>query len=214
MDTTTFAYFLTASILLTLAPGPDILYLLTKSLSDGAKSGIILACGLVSGIVFHTTLVMVGVAALIKSSATALFLLKIFGAAYLLYLAFGAFKAAKAKKKLEMHNSQSKSALRITHYAFRIYKRGVLMNVLNPKVLLFFLAFLPQFVDVSRDGASLTILFLGVTFAAQALIIFSIVALFAGRVRTLLLRKKNIGRLFNCVEAVVLTLIAVGLILS
>ena len=199
-------YFLTASILLTLAPGPDILYLLTKSLADGAKSGIILACGLVSGIVFHTTLVMVGVAALIKSSATALLLLKIFGAAYLLFLAFGAFKSARAGKKLSLSKSGAKSS------AAALYKRGVLMNVLNPKVLLFFLAFLPQFVDLSQGGASLRILFLGVVFAAQALIIFSIVAMFAGRVRNLILRKKNIGQILNFVEAVVLALIAIGLI--
>lgn len=198
-------YFLTASILLTLAPGPDILYLLTKSLADGAKSGIILACGLVSGIVFHTTLVMVGVAALIKSSATALLLLKIFGAAYLLFLAFGAFKSARAGKKLSLSKSGAKSSLA------SLYKRGVLMNVLNPKVLLFFLAFLPQFVDL--NGSSLQILFLGVVFAAQALIIFSIIALCAGRVRNLILRKKNIGQILNFVEAAVLTLIAVGLIL-
>lgn len=198
-------YFLTASILLTLAPGPDILYLLTKSLADGAKSGIILACGLVSGIVFHTTLVMVGVAALIKSSATALLLLKIFGAAYLLFLAFGAFKAARAGKKLSLSRAGAKSSL------LALYKRGILMNVLNPKVLLFFLAFLPQFVDL--NGSSLQILFLGVVFAAQALIIFSIVALFAGRVRNLILRKKNIGQILNFVEALVLALIAVGLIL-
>ncbi len=198
-------YFLTASILLTLAPGPDILYLLTKSLADGAKSGIILACGLVSGIVFHTTLVMVGVAALIKSSATALLLLKIFGAAYLLFLAFGAFKAARAGKKLSLSKAGAKSSL------LALYKRGILMNVLNPKVLLFFLAFLPQFVDL--NGSSLQILFLGVVFAAQALIIFSIIAIFAGRVRNLILRKKNIGQILNFVEALVLAIIAVGLIL-
>ena len=208
MDAATFAYFLTASILLTLAPGPDILYLLAKSLSDGAKAGIILACGLVSGIVFHTTLVMVGVAALLKSSATAMFLLKIFGAAYLLFLAFGAFKSARAGKKISMARSDAKIA------AAALYRRGVLMNVLNPKVLLFFLAFLPQFVNLQSDGASLTILFLGVTFAAQALIIFSVVSLTAGRVRNFLLRKKNIGRTMNFVEAAVLTLIAAGLILS
>ena len=201
-------YFLTASILLTLAPGPDILYLLTKSLADGAKSGIILACGLVSGIVFHTTLVMVGVAALIKSSATALLLLKIFGAAYLLFLAFGAFKSARAKKQLGIRNEK----LGIKK-PLALYKRGVLMNVLNPKVLLFFLAFLPQFVDLSSDGASLRILFLGVVFAAQALIIFSVIAIFAGRVRNLILRKKNVGQILNFVEAAVLALIAVGLIL-
>ena len=206
MDAATFAYFLTASILLTLAPGPDILYLLTKSLSDGAKAGIILACGLVSGIVFHTTLVMVGVAALLKSSTTAMFLLKIFGAAYLLFLALGAFKSARAGKKISLSRSDSKVAAAV------LYKRGVLMNVLNPKVLLFFLAFLPQFVNLQSDGAGLTILFLGVTFAAQALIIFSLVSLTAGRVRKFLLRKKNIGRTMNFIEAAVLTLIAAGLI--
>lgn len=207
MEGSTFGYFLTASILLTLAPGPDILYLLTKSLSDGTKAGIILACGLVSGIVFHTTLVMVGVAALIKSSATAMLLLKIFGAAYLLFLAFGAFKSAQANKKISLSRADKKFS------STALYKRGVLMNVLNPKVLLFFLAFLPQFVKVSSSGASLTILFLGVVFAAQALIIFSIVAIFAGRVRNLLLRRKNIGRILNFVEAAVLALIAVTLIL-
>ena len=206
MDAATFAYFLTASILLTLAPGPDILYLLTKSLSDGAKAGIILACGLVSGIVFHTTLVMVGVAALLKSSTTAMFLLKIFGAAYLLFLALGAFKSARAGKKISLSRSDSKVAAAV------LYKRGVLMNVLNPKVLLFFLAFLPQFVNLQSDGAGLTILFLGVTFAAQALIIFSLVSLTAGRVRKFLLCKKNIGRTMNFIEAAVLTLIAAGLI--
>lgn len=200
-------YFLTASILLTLAPGPDILYLLTKSLSDGAKAGIILACGLVSGIVFHTTLVMVGVATLIKSSATAMLLLKIFGAAYLLFLAFGAFKSARTGKKISLSRAGGKFS------STALYKRGVLMNVLNPKVLLFFLAFLPQFVDLNRDGASLTILFLGIVFAAQALIIFSTVAFFAGRVRNFILHKKNIGQLLNFVESAVLALIALTLIL-
>ena len=209
MEGTTFIYFLTASILLTLAPGPDILYLLTKSLSDGAKCGIILACGLVSGIIFHTTLVMVGVAALIKSSATAMLLLKVFGAAYLLFLAFGAFKSARAgKKQLGMRKNSSE-----IKGAAAIYKRGVLMNVLNPKVLLFFLAFLPQFVNLSSEGASLQILFLGFVFAAQALIIFSCVALFAGRVRKVILGKKNIGQILGFIEAAVLTIIAVGLIL-
>ena len=193
--------------MLTLAPGPDILYLLTKSLSDGAKAGIILACGLASGIIFHTTLVMVGVAALIKSSATAMLLLKIFGAAYLLFLAFGAFKSARAGKKISLTRADKKFS------SAALYKRGVLMNVLNPKVLLFFLAFLPQFVNLSAEGASLTILFLGVVFAVQALIIFSGVAFFAGRVRNLLLRKRNVGQLLNFVEAAVLAIIALTLIL-
>ena len=116
-------------MLLTIAPGPDILYLLTKSLSEGAKIGFILACGLVSGIFFHTMLVMLGVAALIQSSPIALTILKYFGAAYLLFLAFSAFKSTG---NIKLGKADSKSS-----YS-SIYRRGLLMNVLNPKVLLFF----------------------------------------------------------------------------
>ena len=206
MEVGTFFYFLAASILLTLAPGPDILYLLTKSLSSGAKCGIILAAGLVSGIIFHTLLVMVGVAAVIQNSALAMTLLKIFGAAYLLFLAFNAFKEARRGKILSISQADSMSNL------FSLYRRGILMNVLNPKVLLFFLAFLPQFVKNSSD-ASWQIILLGVTFAAQAFVIFSGVAFFAGRLRKFILRKKNLGKIFAYVEAAVLAIIAVSLII-
>ena len=206
MEAGTFFYFLAASILLTIAPGPDILYLLTKSLASGAKSGITLAAGLVSGIVFHTFLVMAGVAAIIQNSALAMLALKIFGAGYLLFLAVKSFKAAKrggqiSIKKIDGENSFAE-----------LYRRGVLMNVLNPKVLLFFLAFLPQFVNLSGENASVQIILLGVTFAAQAFIIFSAVAIGAGKVRKLLLQKKNLGQILNFVEAAVLAIIAVTLL--
>ena len=205
MEISTFFYFLLTSILLTLAPGPDILYLIAKGLADGVKSGIILACGLVSGIFFHTMLVMLGVAALIQSSPTALTLLKYLGAAYLLYLAFGAFKSSG---EMKIGNAGSKVSYKA------LYRRGVLMNVLNPKVLLFFLAFLPQFVNVSGTSASLQIAFLGLTFAIQGLIIFSLVAICAGRLRKILIQNKNLGRVFAIVEGVVLSLIAIALIFS
>ena len=206
MELSTFIYFLTASIILTLAPGPDILYLLTKSLADGAKSGIVLAAGLVSGIVFHTFLVMIGVAALVQSSPVAFTALKIFGAAYLIFLAFKSFTAARAGKKISMQKSDARISFG------KLYRRGVLMNVLNPKVLLFFLAFLPQFVNFSASP-SLQIIFLGVTFALQAFIIFSVIAICAGKVRNLILRKKNLGQLFNYVEAAVLGIIALTLLI-
>ena len=111
MEISTFFYFLTASILLTIAPGPDILYLLTKSLASGAKCGIILAAGLVSGIVFHTFLVMAGVAAIIQNSPTAMTALKIFGAAYLLFLAYKSFKAAKRGGQISMKKSDSEISI-------------------------------------------------------------------------------------------------------
>lgn len=206
MDTATFFYFLTASILLTLAPGPDNLYLLTKSLSSGAKSGIILSAGLASGIIFHTFLVMIGVAAIIQNSPSAMNLLKIFGASYLLFLAWKSFKAGRRGEKISMQKTESKSA------NFEIYKRGVLMNVLNPKVLLFFLAFLPQFVNLSTENAGGQIIFLGFTFAVQAFLIFSLIAVCAGKIRKFILQKKNLGQIFSYIEATVLTLIAVTLI--
>jgi len=207
LEFSTFAYFLTASILLTLAPGPDILYLLTKSLSEGAKSGITLAAGLVSGIIFHTFLVMVGVAAFIQNSPVAFLVLKIFGAAYLIFIAFKSFQAARAGKKISMQRSDAKISF------VKLYRRGVLMNVLNPKVLLFFLAFLPQFVNFSASSPSLQIILLGVTFAVQAFLIFSAIAICAGRVRNLILRKKNLGQLFNYVEGIVLAIIALTLLI-
>ncbi|MBQ7199397.1 MAG: LysE family translocator [Selenomonadaceae bacterium] len=207
MELSTFAYFLTASILLTLAPGPDILYLLTKSLSEGAKSGITLAAGLVSGIIFHTFLVMVGVAAFIQNSPFAFTVLKIFGAAYLIFIAFKSFQAARTGKKISMQKSDAKISFG------KLYRRGVLMNVLNPKVLLFFLAFLPQFVNFSASSPSLQIILLGVTFAVQAFLIFSAMAICAGKVRNLILRKKNLGQIFNYVEGLVLAIIALTLLI-
>ena len=191
MELSTFFYFLTASILLTLAPGPDNLYLLTKSLSDGAKSGVILAAGLASGIIFHTFLVMIGVAAFIQNSATAFIILKIFGATYLIFLAFKSFQSARAGKKISMKKSDAKISF------INLYRRGILMNVLNPKVLLFFLAFLPQFVN----------------FSVQAFLIFAAIAICAGKVRNLILRKKNLGQIFNYVEALVLFIIALTLLI-
>lgn len=207
MELSTFAYFLTASILLTLAPGPDILYLLTKSLSEGAKSGITLAAGLISGIIFHTFLVMVGVAAFIQNSPIAFTVLKIFGAAYLIFIAFKSFQAARAGKKISMQKSDAKISFG------KLYRRGVLMNVLNPKVLLFFLAFLPQFVNFSASSPSLQIILLGVTFAVQAFLIFSAIAICAGKVRNLILRKKKLGQIFNYVEGFVLAIIALTLLI-
>ena len=203
MNTATLSYFLLTSALLTLAPGPDVMYLLAKSLSDGAKSGIALAGGLSSGVVFHTGLVIFGVAALIQSSPAALSALKYGGAVYLLYLAWGAFRD---KSELRIGSTDASKNL------LSLYRRGVLMNVLNPKVLLFFLAFLPQFVSTEDGNAGKQIALLGFLFAVQAFLIFSAVAVCAGRLRRILFRKKGIGRALNIAQGVVLLGIALLLL--
>lgn len=203
MNATSFSAFLITSALLTIAPGPDNIYLLTKSLADGARSGVALAAGLASGIVFHSALVMVGVAALVRDSPVAFAALRYTGAAYLLWLAVCAFRA---RGEIEIGSSAEKVS-----YA-ALYLRGVLMNVTNPKVLLFFLAFLPQFVDASSSSFGAEIAFYGAAFSAQAFVIFSALALFAGKVRRIVAKGKNTGRILGIAQGVVLTLIALALV--
>lgn len=205
MEISGLGYFLAASVLLTLAPGPDNMYLLTKSLADGARTGIVLAAGLVSGILFHTCLVVFGVAAFIQSTPAAFVALKYLGAAYLLFLAWKALRSA-GNIRLQA------AGVRLGYGA--VYRRGVLMNALNPKVLLFFLAFLPQFVALESHSAGWQIAFLGFCFALQAFLIFSALAVCAGRVRKLLLRRKNLGKLLGRTEGIVLALIAAALLLE
>ena len=205
MEINTLFYFLTASVLLTLAPGPDNLYLLAKSLASGAKSGVFLSAGLASGIVFHTGLVILGVAALIQSSPMAFAGLKFIGAGYLLYLAWRAFHETG---ELQMGQADATASY------LAIYRRGVLMNILNPKVLLFFLAFLPQFVDTESTGLSWHIALLGAIFALQAFAIFSCIALCAGSVRKFILGQRNLNRILGVVQGVVLTIIALAILLT
>ena len=206
MQIETFVSFLIASILLTLAPGPDNLYLLAKSLKDGSKSGIILAAGLSSGIIFHTSLVMLGVATLIQNSPIAMNILKYLGAGYLTYLAIGSFRAFKKNSDLKIQTASSEKNS-------STYFRGVMMNVCNPKVLLFFLAFLPSFVNLSSEDSSSQILILGITFAIQAFVIFSLISICAGKLRSIILRRKNFGRNLSLIEGIVLAIIALSLLI-
>lgn len=201
MDLVTLISFLLAAVLLTLAPGPDILFLLAVSIANGSKSGIALAGGLSSGVLFHTTLVIIGVAALLQSSPTAMTAMRYIGACYLLYLAYGAFKS-EAVIKADGTTEMPKQA------PFALFRRGLLMNILNPKVLLFFLAFLPQFVNYQKGNVSLQIATLGTTFAIQAFCIFSLVATGAALLRRWLPQHPKVVASLGKIQAIVLVLIA------
>lgn len=208
MDLANYLSFLGAAILLTLAPGPDNMYILTKSLSAGPRQGVTLAMGLATGPLWHTLLVMVGVAAFIQSSPAAFMVLKYCGAAYLLYLSYGAFRSKGASIKAGDVVDKSES---FALYK-RGFKRGFLMNASNPKVLLFFLAILPQ--SVQPNGflsPSLQIGLLGLTFSIQAAILFSIAAICAGQLKDTLIRHESFPLIMSRVEGTLLLLIAIGL---
>lgn len=208
MDLANYLSFLGAAILLTLAPGPDNMYILTKSLSAGPRQGVTLAMGLATGPLWHTLLVMAGVAAFIQSSLAAFMVLKYCGAAYLLYLSYGAFRSKGASIKAGDVVDKSES---FALYK-RGFKRGFLMNASNPKVLLFFLAILPQFVQPNGFlSPSLQIGLLGLTFSIQAAILFSIAAICAGQLKDTLIRHESFPLIMSRVEGTLLLLIAIGL---
>lgn len=174
--------FLIASIGLTLLPGPDNLFVLSLSVVNGAKTGIPTALGMAAGNFVHTTAVALGLSALVLASPVAFTVIKAFGVAYLLYLAWQSWHHPL---HISLQNAQSGYG---TQSSIKLFRRGVLMNILNPKVALFFLAFFPQFIDQSSEYKALQIFILGTLFVIQAAIIFSAIALAAGRLQPAILR--------------------------
>jgi len=162
--------FLLASILLTLAPGPDILLVLSESLTKGSKSALMLAAGLVCGLSFHTLVLVLGWGQFIGFYPNLIVVIKICGALYFLYLAIQTFNSLK----IEVHNTEL-----IEKEPFTIFKKGLLMNLLNPKVSLFFWLFFPSFLfrDSLPHGTQYAIL--GGLFMLQAAVVFTFVSIAA-----------------------------------
>jgi threonine/homoserine/homoserine lactone efflux protein len=165
------ATFVIASALLSVAPGPDNIFVLTQSALYGKKSGIFVTFGLCTGLMVHTTAVAFGVAAIFQTSVLAFTVLKILGAVYLAYLAWQAFRASRSELEAPSSSLRSPGAL---------YRRGIIMNITNPKVTVFFLAFLPQFASPGAGPIAPQIFLLGGVFICVALVIFSIIAVAAG----------------------------------
>lgn len=205
LDIQTLAMFIMASTLLALAPGPDNLFVLTQSMVRGAKAGLAITLGLCSGLVFHTSAVALGVAVIFQTSALAFSLLKFVGAGYLLYLAYLSFKDASKTKLNADKLSLSLGAL---------YRRGILMNVTNPKVSIFFLAFLPQFTKPELGNVTTQVFLLGATFMLCALVVFSLIALLAGRVGAWFAKTKHGESVLNKVAGTIFGLLAIKLALS
>ncbi|WP_263832508.1 LysE family translocator [Sulfurospirillum oryzae] len=202
LELQTIMMFVTASTLLALAPGPDILFVLTQSMTKGSRSGIVIALGLCSGLIFHTTAVALGVAVIFQTSILAFTILKFVGAAYLLYLAYMAFKDA-SKSKLE----SDKSPLSLK----ALYKRGIFMNITNPKVSIFFLAFLPQFTNAEIGNVTAQIFTLGALFMLCAFVVFSLVSLLAGRVGAWFAQTKSGEKILNRAAGTIFAVLALKL---
>jgi threonine/homoserine/homoserine lactone efflux protein len=171
VGTTNLGLFLVASIALILAPGPDSLYVLARGLGQGRRAGIIAALGTCSGLLVHTTLAALGLAVLLQTSEVAYMVVRVGGALYLIYLGV---RALLSRERLVIGGVTSQFSPR------RMYLQGLLTNVLNPKVALFFIAFLPQFVDPHAPSFALSMLTLGLMFAALTVCYLALVGLLSG----------------------------------
>lgn len=198
----TFVTFFSAAILLGLAPGPDNIFVLTQSALRGRIPGLIIVLGLCTGLVAHTLAVALGVAIIFQSSPPAFALLKFCGAGYLLYLAWQALRADAADLRGEGNGGVSYGAL---------YRRGIIMNMTNPKVSIFFLAFLPQFADPERGAVAPQLLLLGGLFILATVLVFGAIAVLAGTLGQWLNRSPRAQGFLNKVAGTVFLVLAIKL---
>lgn len=201
----TLAVFIPASIALIVAPGPDSLYVLTRSISDGQWNGVSSALGTSTGILVHTSLAVVGLSALLRTSAVAYTVVKYAGALYLLYLGVQTIRR-KEEFDLQMDDSDDTDT-------GESYRRGVVINTLNPKVAIFFLAFLPQFVTPG-SGTWLNMMVLGILYAVLTVFYLGILALSSSRLTAILTSRPRVADVIRWAAGSIIVGFGVKLALS
>lgn len=201
MITETLISFAFATSALAISPGPDNIYVLVQSITNGKAFGIATVCGLITGCIVHTTLLAFGVSAIIKANDDLFFGIKVLGALYLLYLAYKVFKS-DAQLDFDSETAPKKSLK-------ALFVQGFFMNVLNPKVTIFFLAFFPGFLFSKTMSTIAQFYILGGIFMLVSFIIFSAIALLAGQIKSYTLKHRKSGVVFKWLQIVVFIGIAV-----
>lgn len=211
----TLLQFFGLTVLLALSPGPDNLFVLMQSIQHGWRTGLLVVLGLCLGVCLHTLAVAMGLAALLAASPQLLTLLKLLGAAYLLWLAWGAWHAPVATRTPDAAPQAPQIAPRPNlRQALRRIGRGLVMNLSNPKVLLFFLAFLPQFAHPARGPVAAQVVVLGAVFALSTLLVFGSIAFFSGSFGQALQRSARMQRVLNRSASIVFAALALRLLIA
>jgi threonine/homoserine/homoserine lactone efflux protein len=198
--------FVLATSALAISPGPDNIFVLTLSMAHGKKYGLAVMAGLMTGCLVHTTLLAFGVSEVMKRSETLFWVIKLFGAMYLLYLAFTVFKDGSG---IDLSTGSSNN-LKVSG----LFKKGFWMNVLNPKVTIFFLAFFPGFLFSDSLNTVIQFYVLGFLFIAVSSVIFGSIALAAGSISNYIAKTPKIALFFKWLQIVVFVGIAVYLLMS
>jgi len=197
--------FIIASLALIITPGPDIIYVLSRGIADGRIGGMVSALGVTSGIFVHTLAASLGLAVLLQTSVIAFWVLKLAGGVYLVYLGI---QVIKNKNAFDLEISGNGINLK------KCFVQGFLSNVLNPKVALFFVAFLPQFVNINSPNYNTQMIGLGLIFALMTIAFLSILGIFAGLIGAWLKSKKSAAGKVRWVSGLVLVLLGVRLLAS
>lgn len=180
--------FIFASALLIVTPGPDLLYVLTRGIAGGRQSGVASALGVTAGLLVHTTAAALGLAVLLKTSTLGFILVKTAGGIYLIHMGLQMIRHRKVIDLGEMDREVNSK---------QCFVQGFISNVLNPKIALFFVTFLPQFVSIESTHQSLCMAGLGLLFAAMTVVFLVLLGLFAGQVGAWLQKKKGAPVLLN-----------------
>ena len=197
----TIIAFVTASVVLSLVPGPDNIFVMSHSALKGWRIGFYTTLGLCTGLIGHTVLVAIGVSVIFQTSAIAFNGLKIIGACYLLYLAWLSIQ----NKELNLGGTDKNSTNRSYYFT------GVIMNLANPKVALFFLVFLPQFVNTSNDNVTIQIFILGLLFIISAFCVFTSISYLASFLENFLKKSKTVNKNLNILAALIYFALAINL---
>jgi threonine/homoserine/homoserine lactone efflux protein len=196
--------FIMASFTLIITPGPDMIYVISRGIGQGRTAGILSACGVCCGLVLHTLAVAIGLAIVLKTCSIAFYVLKYIGALYLIYLGIRTLTVKQGLISVKHKKRQSHTSL---------FLQGFLTNVLNPKVALFFLSFLPQFVDSNSPAVALQSILLGLIYFLLCLVVLVIIALLSGKIGSLLQAKESIARKTGWISGSVLMGLGIGLLL-
>lgn len=198
--------FIVASFVLCLVPGPDNIFVLTQGMTKSKKAAIVTTLGLTTGLIIHTSAAAFGISVIFQTSEIAFNIVKYLGAAYLLYIAYQAFKYRNEPLDLSVQNSSGELK--------KLYVKGFIMNILNPKVSIFFLAFLPQFVTPANGNIPLQMIVLGLVFMMITIVIFSSVGIAGNMLSSKLLEKPSIVKYMNILTSFVLVSLGLKLALS
>lgn len=198
--------FIVASFVLCLVPGPDNIFVLTQGMTKSKKAAIVTTLGLTTGLIIHTSAAAFGISVILQTSEIAFNIVKYLGAAYLLYIAYQAFKYRNEPLDLSVQNSSGELK--------KLYVKGFIMNILNPKVSIFFLAFLPQFVTPANGNIPLQMIVLGLIFMMITIVVFSSVGVAGNMLSSKLLEKPSIVKYMNTLTSFVLVSLGLKLALS